>query len=127
MAYTPTRDELIAVIWDALKEVYGVRPRWVDFSGMSYDELNTYAIEASESAASVVREERAVYARAICEFRASIRAMIKCGANNHQTAIRWLIGGVGEHVHDSDAVCYHLGLPHSFAKYFNFYFDQRGK
>lgn len=35
------RNDLIAYIWEAYKELYGVRPRYIDFDEMSDDELIT--------------------------------------------------------------------------------------
>lgn len=60
------RDDLISYIWDAYKDLHGIRPRFMNFDAMSIEDLRKEADFLSESIGAEIRRARehneAVYA-----------------------------------------------------------------
>lgn len=118
-AIVPTRDELIAFIWDAYKAAHGIRPRFIAFEEMTYDELEKLAIRVDEEAKEQYRQERLQQATALRDYRAQINELMKIGARDRKTAIRWYLDGVdATEDYDVEYTCYKLGLPYKMKKYF---------
>jgi predicted DNA-binding protein (UPF0278 family) len=113
------REKLEAFIWDAYKDAYGVRPRGVyDFDAMSEAELEEEADRLSDAVVEEIERERAEKAKAVRMFRAKLRAIMRYGANDRKTAMRWILegnGAIGEC--DAGYMCYKMGLPYSMEKY----------
>lgn len=72
-----------ALIWDVYKETHGVRPRWINFSEMSDEEV-------SEMAKSILAEAREEQGREEREYEEQIASMLAHGAPDRETAIRWM-------------------------------------
>lgn len=74
---------LVSSIWDAYKDVHGIRPRWIDFESMTIEELQ--------------KMEEGIYVEAREEFEReqraedlAVEAMIEAGASDRETAERWI-------------------------------------
>jgi hypothetical protein len=52
------RDGLVAYIWDAYKDLNGIRPRWINFDAMSLEELEAEANSLSDAIGKEVAVER---------------------------------------------------------------------
>jgi excinuclease UvrABC helicase subunit UvrB len=89
-AITPTREQLEAFIWDTYKEAHGVRPRWIDFSTMSYDELDQFAIQCDTEAKAAHAAEQKQAEQAVESFKKELQQAIDLGAADEATALRWL-------------------------------------
>jgi len=53
------RDDLICYIWDAYKDVNGFRPRWMNFEGMSVQDLRDEADYLSNEISNSIKRENA--------------------------------------------------------------------
>ena len=52
-----TRDMVVGCISDTYKSINGIRPRWMDFSEMSFDELGDYLTELQAEADEAWKRE----------------------------------------------------------------------
>ena len=53
------RDDLITYIWDAYKDLHGVKPRFMDFGAMSIEDLREEAQSLSDAIGREIRERKA--------------------------------------------------------------------
>lgn len=93
------------------KDAHGVRPRH-DISDWTAEDFKS----AFESLRRICEEnavlEAAAEAEAVIELEATLARFIGYGANDRETAIRWLMDA--NQTDDPDCVCYHLGLPFGY-------------
>lgn len=89
-AITPTREQLEAFIWDTYKEAHGFRPRWIDFSTMTYEELDQFAIQCDREANEAHAAEQKQAEQAVESFKKELQQAIDLGAADEATALRWL-------------------------------------
>jgi hypothetical protein len=111
MTYDTRHEELQAIYWDFYKEVYNVRPRWMNFDAMTEAEieaaLDSLSVQAERVFARRDEEERAAIAR----FEKSVADTITNGAGTRATAIRWLMDAEAGANGDEEYFCYLNGLP----------------
>jgi hypothetical protein len=99
--------------WDMYKDAYGVRPRGIDTSA--------WTLEQFDSEFKVLGEviEREEYARKVdeainaVEFEKRVGDLIASGAQNRDTAMRWIHDAEGSQG-DDDYLCYLLGLRYGY-------------
>lgn len=105
--------ELQCFFYDIYKEAHGFRPKHIDISKMSKDNL----ISEINYLQSVVEENEIEDSKrekiAIENFNALIEKTILIGANNRETAIRWLAES-SDCANDLDFLCYQHGLPYQY-------------
>ena len=87
---TLTRDDLQSFIWDSYKEAYGIRPRFMDFESMSMDQLRKEADSCANAAEETFQREKEDAAMSVEEFKQAVQKTIELGANNEETALRWM-------------------------------------
>jgi hypothetical protein len=85
-----TRDDLQSFIWDAYKEAYGIRPRFMDFESMSMDQLRKEADSCANAAEAEMKREEEQQEADLAEFKSLIQKTIELGAGDEETALRWL-------------------------------------
>lgn len=103
---------------DLYKDVYGFRPRGSTYgrwAAMTCEEKQEEWNSLCESLDRVIKEEEARKQEAILAFEQRVDATIACGAENRETAIRWIRQTV-EWAYDWDHVCYEFGLPYGYFK-----------
>jgi len=93
--FVPTREDIVDYIWDVYKEVNGIRPRWMDFDSMSYEELDTYAKELAAQAEEEYKQRQLEQAADLRAFEEQVQAIIACGAGDRATALRWMADAAG--------------------------------
>ena len=112
------RHELESAIWDTYKEAHGVRPRWMNMSEMSMDELRAEYTRLLREADEERSREVAREVAAAEAFEAQIAVTIEMGAADRETAIRW----IREAYDDEDMIRrdgsfeYCNGLPYGYLK-----------
>lgn len=119
-----TYDETI--LSDLHKDAYGFRP-----SESFYYRWNS-STEAEKQAiwdgllvalASEIAQEEAERAAAVARFEAQVAENIKLGAQDRETAIRWLVDSLELDEHDlaygGDYVTYRLNLPYEMNRIFD--------
>jgi hypothetical protein len=106
------RESLISYISDAHKDAYGFRPRGYNYAEWSMAQLEAEADRLSDAVTHAIEAEQVRENQAIADFEQSIENLIKMGAGNRATAIRWICDAI-DHGGDLGYVCYELGLPWS--------------
>lgn len=115
------RHMIIAGIWDAYKDAYGVRPRGTDFESMSLEELKEFQASVYAAADAQFEHEQKIEQENVDAFEARVLRTMINGANNRGTAIRWILEAEltdDSMLQDPGYVCYSLGLPYSYESEF---------
>jgi len=83
------RHDLETYIWDAYKDANGIRPRFMNFSAMSTEELQAEADYLSNQIKKQIEEEKKEQSLAKEQFEEHINCMITNHNVDEKTAIRW--------------------------------------
>ena len=106
-------EQAACTYWDLYKDAHGVRPRGIDTSTWSMEDFRKEfeylgsVIDAEE----ILRKESEANATVVFEQR--IDSLIKMGAKDRATALRW-IHDAEDTMGDDDYLCYTLGLPYQY-------------
>jgi hypothetical protein len=84
------KEQLIADLWDLGKDLYDVKPRWINFEAMSLDELNELYEEWIEELQEKMSVERASEEKADAEIEATIRKLEKTGLTREEAIVELL-------------------------------------
>jgi hypothetical protein len=113
------KEQLVNEYWNYYKEVYNVRPRWMNFEGMTEAELeaelDSLAVQAKAVFAQREEDERA----AVTRFEKSVADIIVSGAGTREVALRWLMSAEcidATSSYDVEHYCYLNGLPYTYFK-----------
>lgn len=109
------RDRLAATHYDFYKDVYGIRPRWMNYEDMTEADLEKELEILSRQAeieAKLVAERQEKAKDAVEHI---ILDMMLCGAKDRAMAIRWL-HEANNTDGDDDFLCYTLDLPYGYFK-----------
>lgn len=103
-------------LWDAYKEVNGYRPRHMDMSSMSVEELQSrlerlYAEAQMREAEAKIRQHSA-----IIEFEQLISVFMSSGAGDRETALRWIEEAEGDDWNGWDHYEYFRELPDGYVR-----------
>ena len=113
------RDNLATYIYEGHKDAFGVKGRHYNFEAMSLEELKAEADYISRSVREQMELEANMEKEAVARFEKAIAEYLAMGAEDRETAIRWVLQAEGlENEHDPSYVCYSLGLPYEMAKEF---------
>lgn len=117
--FATRKEELQSTYWEFYKEVYNVRPRWMNFEAMSEADLCEALDRLEEQAQAVYAQREADEKAAIAKFEQSVADTIANGASDRATAIRWLMSA--ENIdetssYDVEHYCYLNGLPYTYFK-----------
>ena len=113
------RDELATYIYEGHKDAFGTKGRHYDFKNMTLAELKEEADYISNAVKNTMQEEAEAEKQKIAEFEAQIKHNMAAGAEDKETAIRWLLDAEGlADEKDMGYICYSLGLPYSMEKEF---------
>ena len=107
------RDDALECYYDYYKSVHGIRPRWVSFDGMSRDEIDAEFQSLKLTADVVFAAEAEREQKAIERFEQLVSDTINSGAQNRETALRWIMDG-SEAMGDWEYFCYLNGLPYGY-------------
>lgn len=101
---------------DFYKEVNGVRPRFMSEEQWNSEEWLRSEMEAlAERAQVVFAEQDAREQECIAQFERDVAATVAIGANDRETAIRWMSDATCR-PGDMDMLCYERGLPYGYFK-----------
>jgi hypothetical protein len=84
------RQELIGMYSDSYKDAHGIRPRWMNFDGMSDEEIEAGITENCRIANENYEQEQIWANEKVEEFKQLVQRTIEMGANDETTALRWL-------------------------------------
>jgi len=111
------REELLTLISDLYKDVYGCRPRGI-FSDCTVEELRAEFDSLCESNERKMAEDAQMEAEAAEEFEKRVSETIAMGAGDRETALRWIFEAddlmevVG--IYGGTYATYSLGLPYHY-------------
>ena len=108
------RAEMLQVISDLHKDVYGFRPRGMGYSEMSDADLSAEFQNLLDNLEVVMADDARREAAAIAKFEANIASVIASGAGDRATAIRWFRDANRDDWMGDDSLRYDLGLPWNF-------------
>lgn len=83
------RHDLETYIWDAYKDANGIRPRFMNFSAMSMEELQAEADYLSNQISKQIEEEKKEQDLSKEEFENHILEIVTNHNVDEKTAIRW--------------------------------------
>jgi hypothetical protein len=102
-------EELACLFWDLYKDAHGFRPRHIDTSAMTEEDL----VAELEALGSIVERQEAARIEsekeAAVRFEARILDLVRIGAGDRATALRWIHEAEGTQG-DDDYLAYQLGL-----------------
>ena len=102
-----------ATYWDMYKDAYGFRPRGVDTSTWTLEQFEEEFVILGQAIADAEIERKASEENAIVVFKQRIADLIKLGAKDRATAMRW-IHEAEDTMGDDDYLAYTLGLPYRY-------------
>ncbi len=109
------KEQLECTIWDAYKDAYGFRPRHMNLSAMSEQELRTELSRLEVAIQESIAAQKVAEEAATKEFEELVQHTIEQGARTRQNAVRWIAEGC-QYNGDWDMVCYEYGLPYGYFK-----------
>jgi hypothetical protein len=109
------RDQLAATHYDFYKDVYGIRPRWMNYDAMSEEDLEKELDDLSKQAEIEQKLETERQEKAAHEVELVILNLQMSGAKSRAMAIRWL-HEANNSDGDNDYLCFLLGLPYGYFK-----------
>lgn len=107
------KEQLECMFWDMYKDAHGFRPRHIDTSGMTEEQLSQELTELSEiiEANETIRIQHEH--QAALKMEARISDLITTGAGDRETALRWIHQAEGSDG-DDDYLCYLTGLSYGY-------------
>jgi hypothetical protein len=109
------QEQLQCTFWDAYKEAHGFRPRHIDTTTLTVEELKSDIARL----ASIIKDNERVRiedeARAVVRFEARIASIIQLGAKDRAMALRW-IHEAEDTNGDDEYLCYTVGIPYGYFK-----------
>lgn len=107
------KEQLECIFWDAYKDAHGFRPRHINVSAMTEAELESELQVLGELIDQQEKARKEDEARAVVKFCKRIDEVIKSGAKNRETALRWIHEADGSNG-DDEYLCFLNGLPYGF-------------
>lgn len=107
------KEQLEANVWDMYKEAHGIRPRHLNLSAMTETELEAECQRLEGEIEMAEKARRADEAAAVSRFCKRIEEVIRTGAKDRETALRWIHEADGTNG-DDEYLCYLNGLPYGF-------------
>lgn len=113
------KEQLEAEFWDAYKDAYGIRPRHINLSEMTEDELEKELVTLGEIIGRQELNRVLREAEAARKFEERILSVIETGAKDRETALRWIMEGAGydaEYGWNTEMIEWEMGLPYGYLK-----------
>ena len=99
--------------WDMYKDAYGVRPRGIDTSGWTLADFDREFASLGQVIQAEEALRREMEAEATVRVEKAIDTLMRSGARDRATAIRWLHES-HDTQGDDEYLCFHLGLPYGY-------------
>lgn len=109
------KEQLAATHYDFYKDVYGIRPRWMNYEDMSEQQLEQELDNLSKQAEIEAKLEKERQAKAADDVEHVILNLMMSGAKDRRMAIKWL-HEANNTDGDDDFLCYTLDLPYGYFK-----------
>ena len=99
--------------WDMYKDAYGVRPRGIDTSGWTLADFDREFASLGQVIQAEEALRREMEAAATVRVEKAIDTLMRSGARDRATAIRWLHES-HDTQGDDEYLCFQLGLPYGY-------------
>ena len=99
--------------WDMYKDAYGVRPRGIDTSGWTLADFDREFASLGQVIEAEEAQRREMEAEATVRVEKAIDTLMRSGARDRATAIRWLHES-HDTQGDDEYLCFQLGLPYGY-------------
>ena len=99
--------------WDMYKDAYGVRPRGIDTSGWTLADFDREFASLGQVIQAEEVQRREMEAEATVRVEKAIDTLMRSGARDRATAIRWLHES-HDTQGDDEYLCFQLGLPYGY-------------
>ena len=99
--------------WDMYKDAYGVRPRGIDTSGWTLADFDREFASLGQVIQAEEVQRREMEAEATVRVEKAIDTLMRSGARDRATAIRWLHES-HDTQGDAEYLCFQLGLPYGY-------------
>jgi hypothetical protein len=109
------QEQLQCTFWDAYKDAHGFRPRHIDTTTLTVDELK---LDIARLASIIQDNERARIedeAAAVVRFETRVASIIQLGAKDREMALRWIHEAEGSDG-DDEYLCFLVGVPYGYIK-----------
>lgn len=88
---TTRKDELAAIHYELYKDVYGIRPRHIDYDLLTEAQVEAMLDELAVELEQVEARNKQIEETAIAEFEKRVTQTINLGAKDRATALRWIM------------------------------------
>jgi hypothetical protein len=109
------QEQLQCTFWDAYKDAHGFRPRHIDTTTLTVEELKSDIARL----ASIIKDNERVRieaeAKAVQVFERRMELLLRSGAKDREMALRW-IHEAEETNGDDEYLCYAVGIPYGYFK-----------
>ena len=109
------QEQLQCTFWDAYKDAHGFRPRHIDTTTLTVEELKSDIARL----ASIIQDNERVRiedeARAVVRFETRVASIIQLGAKDREMALRWIHEAEGSDG-DDEYLCFLVGVPYDYIK-----------
>jgi hypothetical protein len=99
--------------WDMYKDAHGVRPRGIDTSTWTLEQFDREFASLGQVIEAEEAQRRESEASASLRVEKAIATLIRSGAQDRVTAIRWLHES-HDTQGDDEYLCFQLGLPYGY-------------
>lgn len=108
-------EQLHSIWWDAYKDAYGFRPRGVEVGHWTAEFFRSDLEFLGKEIDRRLEEERQQELHCIEKFEELVAKTIATGAQNRETALRWIMDACpAARGDDWDFLCYEHGLPYGY-------------
>jgi predicted RNA-binding protein with EMAP domain len=109
------QEQLQCTFWDAYKDAHGFRPRHIDTTTLTVEELKSDIARL----ASIIQDNERVRiedeAAAVVRFETRVASIIQLGAKDREMAMRWIHEAEGSDG-DDEYLCFLVGVPYGYIK-----------
>jgi hypothetical protein len=109
------QEQLQCTFWDAYKDAHGFRPRHIDTTTLTVEELKSDIARL----ASIIQDNERVRiedeAAAVVRFETRVASIIQLGAKDREMALRWIHEAEGSDG-DDEYLCFLVGVPYGYIK-----------
>ena len=107
------KEQLESIFWDAYKDAFGIRPRFINFPDMSVEELQKELDSLSTVIQQQERNRLAEENEAADQVERTILNLMQAGAKDRDMAVRWLMEA-NEANGDKEYLCFLLGVSYGY-------------
>lgn len=110
-----TLEQYACTYWDMYKDAYNVRPRGIDTSKWTEQDFEQEFERLGQEIERADQARKEDQAQAVVRFCKRIEDLIRSGAKDRETALRWIHEADGSNG-DDEYLCFLNGLPYGYFK-----------